>query len=184
VPISPSGQKFVMLRSGLTTRRIATELRSAGVIRSERAFLLWHYFHRRSSLKAGEYLFEKPANLVEVHHRLVRGDIYTHTVVIPEGFTMFDVAQTIEEAGLGTKEDFLKVAQGDVDLIRDLAPEATSLEGYLFPDTYELTRSQSMRDIATIMVKHFRQVAAGIGLASDVHGTVTMASIVEKETAA
>jgi len=184
VPISPSGQKFVMLRSGSTTRRIANELRSAGVIRSERAFLLWHSFHRRSSLKAGEYLFEKPATLVEVHHRLVRGDIYTHTVVIPEGFTMFDVAQTIEEAGLGTKEDFLKVAQGDVDLIRDLAPEATSLEGYLFPDTYELTRTQSMRDIATIMVKHFRQVAASIGLASDVHGTVTMASIVEKETAA
>jgi UPF0755 protein len=184
VPLSPSGQKFVMLRSGYTTRRIANELRSAGVIRSERAFLLWHYFHRRSSLKAGEYLFEKPAPLVEVHRRLVRGDIYTHTVVIPEGFTMFDIAQTIEEAGLGTKEDFLKVAQADVDLIRDVAPEATSLEGYLFPDTYELTRTQSMRDIATIMVKHFLQVAAGIGLATDVHRTVTMASIVEKETAA
>jgi UPF0755 protein len=184
VPATPNGQKFVMLRSGLTTRKIAAELKSAGVIRSEKAFLLWHYFHRRASLKAGEYLFEKPATVVTVHHRLVRGDIYTHTVVIPEGYNMFDVAQTIEEAGLGSKEDFLKVARSDTDLIHDLAPEATSLEGYLFPDTYELTRTQSMRDIATVMVHHFRQVAGSLGLSNDVHRTVTMASIVEKETAA
>jgi UPF0755 protein len=183
VPVTPSGQKFVMLRSGYTTRKIAAELRSAGVIRSERAFLLWHYFHRKGSLKAGEYLFEKPATLVEVHHRLVRGDIYTHTVVIPEGYTMFDIAETIEEAGLGSKDDFFKVVRGDTDLIHDLAPEAASLEGYLFPDTYELTRTQSMHDIATVMVHHFRQVAASLELANDVHRIVTMASIVEKETA-
>ncbi|HST13055.1 MAG TPA: endolytic transglycosylase MltG [Terriglobales bacterium] len=184
LPVTPSGQKFVMLRSGYTTRRIANELRSAGVIRSERAFLLWHSFHRKASLKAGEYLFEKPATLIEVHHRLARGDIYTHTVVIPEGYTMFDIAQTIEQAGLGSKDDFLKVARSDTDLIHDLAPEATTLEGYLFPDTYELTRTQSMSDIATVMVHHFRQEAASLGLASDIHRTVTMASIVEKETAA
>lgn len=184
LPATPSGQKFVMLRAGYTTRKIASELKSAGVIRSEKAFLLWHYFHRRASLKAGEYVFEKPATLVEVHHRLVRGDIYTHTVVIPEGYTMFDIAATIEEAGLGSKEDFLKVARSEIDLIHDLAPEATTLEGYLFPDTYELTRTQSMHDIATVMVHHFRQIAASLGLATDVHRTVTMASIVEKETAA
>ena len=181
---TPSGQKFVMLRSGYTTRKIASELKTAGVIRSEKAFLLWHYFHHRTSLKAGEYLFEKPATLVEVHHRLVRGDIYTHTVVIPEGYTMFDIAATIEEAGLGSRDDFLKVARSETDLIHDLAPEATTLEGYLFPDTYELTRTQSMHDIATVMVHHFRQIAGSLGLATDVHRTVTMASIVEKETAA
>ncbi len=173
-----------MLRSGFTTRKIASELKSAGVLRSEKAFLLWHYFHRKASLKAGEYLFEKSATVVAVHHRLARGDIYTHTVVIPEGYTMFDIAQTIEQAGLGSKDDFLKVARGDIDLIHDLAPEAATLEGYLFPDTYQLTRTQSMRDIAGVMVHHFRQVASGLGLATDVHRTVTMASIVEKETAA
>lgn len=184
VPTTPAGQKFIMLRSGYTTRKIAAELKSAGVIRSEKGFLLWHYFHRRASLKAGEYMFDKPATIINIHHRLVRGDIYTHTVVIPEGYTIFDVAQAIEEAGLGSKDDFLKVARSDADLIRDLAPEATTLEGYLFPDTYELTRTQSMRDIATVMVRHFRQVAASLGLSNDVHRTVTMASIVEKETAA
>lgn len=182
-PVAPSGQTFVLLKSGSTTRKIANELKSAGTIRSERAFLIWHFLHRKRSLKAGEYLFEKPASLIEVHNRLARGDIYTHTVVIPEGFTMFDIAQAIEQAGLGSKDDFLKVARSDTDLIRDISPDATSLEGYLFPDTYEFTRTQSLHDIASAMVHHFRQVATAIGLTSDVPRTVIMASIVEKETA-
>jgi len=183
-PVTPPGQKFVLLRSGLTTHRIAAELKYAGVIRNERAFLIWHYLHHKRSLKAGEYLFERPATIIDIHRRLERGDIYTHTVVVPEGFTMFDIAGAIEQSGLGSREDFLKVAQSDTDLIKDLAPQATSLEGYLFPDTYEFTRTQSMREIATLMVHHFRQVANTIGLTTDVHPTVTMASIVEKETAA
>ena len=183
-PMTPAGQKFVLLKSGLTTRKIAAELKGAGVIRNERAFLIWHYLHRKRSLKAGEYLFERPANLKDIHERLARGDIYTHTVVVPEGFTMFDIADAIAQSGLGSRDDFLKVARSETDLIHDLDPQATSLEGYLFPDTYEFTRTQSMREIATMMVHHFRQVATAIGLTSDVHATVTMASIVEKETAA
>jgi UPF0755 protein len=183
-PTAPSGQTFVLLRSGLTTRKIAEELKAAGVIRSDKAFLVWHYFHRGRSLKAGEYRFEKAANIIEIHRRLARGDIYTHTVVIPEGFTMFDIALAVEQAGLGSRDDFLKVARSEVELVHDLAPEATSLEGYLFPDTYEFTRTQSMHDIAAVMVHHFRQVATTIGLSNDVQQTVTMASIVEKETAA
>ncbi len=182
-PTAPCGQKFILLKPGSTTRRIAAELKAAGVIRSEKAFLVWHFLHHKRSLKAGEYLFEKPATVIEVHNRIARGDIYTHTVVIPEGYTMFDIAQAIEQAGLGSKEDFLKVARGETDLIRDLAPEATSLEGYLFPDTYEFTRTQSMHDMVSAMVKHFRQVATEIGLSNDVPQVVTMASIVEKETA-
>ncbi len=182
-PTAPCGQKFILLKPGSTTRRIAAELKAACVIRSEKAFLVWHFLHHKRSLKAGEYLFEKPATVIEVHNRIARGDIYTHTVVIPEGYTMFDIAQAIEQAGLGSKEDFLKVARGETDLIRDLAPEATSLEGYLFPDTYEFTRTQSMHDMVSAMVKHFRQVATEIGLSNDVPQVVTMASIVEKETA-
>ncbi len=192
-----------MLRPGYSTRRIAAELQAAGVIKSRFAFILWHRFHRRQSLKAGEYLFEKTARMLEVNDRLVRGDIYVHTVVIPEGFTMFDIAQAIQDAGLGSSQDFLAVAQSDRELISDLAPEAKSLEGYLFPNTYEFTRTQSMRDIAAVMVRQFRQVAAQIGLTTtglatvgvvpntptpngqgmNVQKTVTMASIIEKETA-
>jgi UPF0755 protein len=215
-PLPPPAQTFVMLHPGYTTRRIAHELKSAGVIRSEEAFLLWHYVHRRPSLKAGEYLFERPASARDVHQRLARGDVYFHTVVVPEGFTMFDIARAVEAAGLGPAEDFLKVAQNDTAMICDLAPAARSLEGYLFPDTYQFSRMQSMEQIAAVMVNQFRGVARQSGLvsslpggapepatagsgkltseshacsiskdptASDLERTVTMASIVEKETA-
>lgn len=183
VPMSPGGVKFVLLRPGYSTRRMARELKNAGVIRSTGAFVLWHELHRRRSLKAGEYSFEHAANLIDVHRRLARGDVYVHTVVIPEGFNMFEIAKAIEDSGLGKAADFLKVATSDTALISDLAPQATSLEGYLFPNTYNFTRTQSMHDMAGAMVKQFRQVAAQIGLAGKVEETVTLASIIEKETA-
>ena len=182
VPVSPTGQKFVLLRPGYSTRRIAAELKSAKVIRSEYSFVIWHYFHRKHSLKAGEYLFESPANEIDVHKRLVRGDIYVYTVVIPEGYTMFDIANAIQESGLGSRDEFLKIAQSETALVSDLAPEAHSLEGYLFPNTYQFTRTQSMQEMVSAMVKQFRQVAQQIGLSNDVQKTVTMASIIEKET--
>jgi UPF0755 protein len=172
-PTTPRGQTFVMLRPGYSTHRIASELKSAGIIRSEHAFILWHYFHRRRSLKAGEYLFEKPANVIDLQKRLRRGDVYFHTVVVPEGFTMFDIARAIEAAGLGPAEDFLKVAQSDTVLIADFAPNAPSLEGYLFPDTYEFSRMQTMQEIAAAMVKQFRQVARQIGLIPAPEGVST-----------
>ena len=210
-PTSPPAQTFALLRPGYSTHRIARELKSLGVIRSETAFILWHYFHRRRTLKAGEYLFDKPASIIDIQKRLRRGDVYVHTVVVPEGFTMFDIARAVEAAGLGAASEFLKVAQSDTALIADLAPGARSLEGYLFPDTYEFTRLQTMEDMAAAMVKQFRQIARQIGLVpaqtavqanetadsqnagvditpiavlgEDVQRIVIMASIVEKETA-
>src|SRR6202035_291090 len=176
--------------------------------------ILWHDLHRHRSLKAGEYLFEKPANIIDLQKRLRRGDVYFHTVVVPEGFTMFDIARAIEAAGLGPAQDFLKVAQSDTEMVADFAPGAHSLEGYLFPDTYEFSRMMTMQEMASAMVKQFRQEARQIGLMqslegesaaptpsphievevrtavldpspapSDLERTVTMASIVEKETA-
>jgi UPF0755 protein len=204
-PVQPGAQVFVLLHPGYSTRRIAAELKGAGVIRSEQAFVLWRYLHHGRSLKAGEYMFEKPANIVDVQRRIGHGDVYFHTVVVPEGFTMFDIARAIQAAGLGDPGDFLKVAQTDTDLIADIAPGAHSLEGYLFPDTYEFTRMMTMEEMAGVMVKQFRQVARQVGLIpdagaapdppagvvaaanpaslNDIQRMVTMASIVEKETA-
>ncbi|MBV9087248.1 MAG: endolytic transglycosylase MltG, partial [Acidobacteriaceae bacterium] len=98
-------------------------------------------------------------------------------------FNMYDVAQAMEAAGLGTKEAFLEAERADRTLVADIDPDAPSLEGYLFPDTYEFTRTQSMSDMLAAMVRRFRQEAHAIGLTSDYHRIVTMASIVEKETA-
>ena len=223
MPVAPSAQTFVMLRPGFSTHRIASELKNAGIIRSPEAFVLWHYLHHQRSLKAGEYLFDKPANVIQIQKRLGHGDVYFHTVVVPEGFTMFDIANAIEAAGLGSAQEFLKVAQSETSLIADIAPGARSLEGYLFPDTYQFSRMMSMQEMAATMVCQFRVVAHQLGLItaqpgeaaasgsghsghvcgvvmiqdrdakdspsialddpSDVERTVTMASIVEKETA-
>src|SRR5271169_5110739 len=157
-----------MLRSGYSTRRIAAELKKAGVIRSELAFRLWHSVHPKPSLKAGEYLFEREATLPQVYERIARGDIYFHVVTIPEGYTMFDIAKAMEDAGLGSAADFLQVAETQTQLISDIAPDAKSLEGYLFPNTYQFTRTQSLEEMAKEMVHQFRQVAQQIGLNSDV----------------
>ena len=193
--VEPPGETFVMLRPGYSTHRIAAELKNAGIIRSQEAFILWHYYHHGRSLKAGEYLFDKSANIIDIQKRLRRGDVYFHTVVVPEGFTMFDIARAIEAAGLGPADDFLKVAQSDTTLVADLDPSAHSLEGYLFPETYEFTRMMTMQEMAGAMVKQFRQVALQLGLVPNPTGVasdppagysprevVTMASIVEKET--
>jgi UPF0755 protein len=187
-PITPPANTSLLLHSGYSTRRIAAELKKAGVIRSEFAFLLWHELHHKRSLKAGEYRFEREATLPQVYGRIVRGDIYFHVVTIPEGYTMFDIAKAMEDAGLGSAADFLQVAETQTPLISDLAPEAVSLEGYLFPNTYQFTRTESLEEMAAAMVHQFRQVAQEIGLNaalnSDVPKVVIMASIVEKETAA
>lgn len=181
--VTPPGNQSVLLRSGYSTRRIGVELKKAGIIRSVFAFRMWHTLHPKHSLKAGEYLFERAASIPQVYERIARGDIYFHVVTIPEGFTMFDIAQAMEDAGLGSAQEFLTIARTRTDLIADLAPEAKSLEGYLFPNTYQFTRTQSREEMVGAMVRQFRQVAQQIGLNSDVHRTVTMASIVEKESA-
>jgi UPF0755 protein len=184
LPVGPKGQeKFVLLRPGSSARHIARELRNEGIIRSPAVFLLWHEWRGRPALKAGEYKFDHPASTRGVYDRIVAGDIYVHTVVIPEGYNTFDIANAMQEAGLSSSSDFLAVTRSDVSLISDLDPQAMSLEGYLFPDTYEFTRTQSLHDMAAAMVRRFRQETRQLGLNANFHDVVTMASIVEKETA-
>jgi peptidoglycan lytic transglycosylase G len=184
LPTGPTGEeKFVLLRPGSSARHIALTLKNAGVIRSAPAFLAWHYWRGLPTLKAGEYKFDHPADARQVYARIFAGDIYVHTVVIPEGYNIFDIANAMQAAGLGSRDDFLAVARSDLALISDLDPQAPSLEGYLFPDTYQFTRTQSLHDMAATMVKRFRQASRQLGLTTDFHRVVTMASIVEKETA-
>lgn len=185
LPVSPAGTKFVLLHPGWTTRHIARELHSQGIIRSTTAFLMLHYAEGLPALKAGEYKFDQPANVLEVRRRLMKGDVYARTVVVPEGFNMYDIAAVVEQAGLGTAADFITAAKGDLFLVREFDPTAKSLEGYLFPDTYHFTRIDSAHEIVAGMVHRFRSEAQKIGLLGkpNLPEIVTMASIVEKETA-
>lgn len=184
LPVTPPQTTFVLLRPGWSTRHIARDLQKQGVIHNAYAFLMIDYAKGLKTLKAGEYKFDQPASALEVWRRLTSGDVYARTVVVPEGYNMFDVAKAVEDAGLGPASDFLTAARNDLFLLKDIDPNAKSLEGYLFPDTYQFTRINTAHEIAAAMVHRFRQEAQKIGLLgrTDTHRVVTMASIVEKET--
>ena len=185
LPVTPPQTTFVLLRPGWGTRHIAQTLQRQGIIRSSTAFLMLQYAEGLKTLKAGEYKFEEPATTLDVWRRLFRGDVYARTVVVPEGYNIYDIAAAVEQAGLGPAADFFAAANGDTFLLRDFDPDAKSLEGYLFPDTYQFTRIDNAHDIAAAMVHRFRQEAQKIGLIGnlDIPQIVIMASIVEKETA-
>jgi UPF0755 protein len=181
-PFGPETETFVEIAPGTSAMRIAHQLESAGIVRSRYAFDLVRSV-KRGTLRAGEYRFDHPAPVTEIYARIARGDVFTKTVVVPEGSTIFDIAARLEQAGFGTAQEFLDVAARQTSLVADIDPKAKTLEGYLFPDTYHFSRVSTPRQIAAAMVKRFRLAAEQIGLTQNVHGVVTLASIVERETA-
>jgi UPF0755 protein len=189
VPFGPSAEKFVEIAPGTGTTGIAKDLEKAGIVRSALAFdalTVWKSLRGRGAgtLKAGEYRLDHPATMDEIYDRLRRGDVYTVTVVVPEGFNIFDIASAVAAAGLGSREDFLRAEQQHTELIMEWVPQggAASLEGYLFPDTYKFGRHATAEQMLTAMVHRFGQQVERLGIRrGQVERTVTMASLVEKE---
>jgi UPF0755 protein len=189
VPYGPATETFVDVLPGTGTLGIARQLQKAGIVRSALVFealVIWKTVsgHGAGSLKAGEYRFDHAARMEEVYDRLRRGDVYTVTLVIPEGFNIFDIASAVAAAKLDSRDDFLKAEQKDTELIAEWVPQgsASSLEGYLFPDTYKFSRHATAILMLTTMVREFRQETKRLGMTPDeVPRTVTLASLVEKE---
>ena len=139
-------------------------------------------------LKAGEYALEGPLSLEQIVELLARGEVVRREITIPEGRTLEEAAALAGAEGI-VVDDFLDEAR-DPGLIRDLDPEASDLEGYLFPDTYEMPLTPDpARSLVRRMVHRFREV---IGPEQeriaekdlDVRQVVILASLVEAETAA
>jgi len=182
-------EQFVDIAPGLGTRAIGRLLVDAGVIQDSATWRLavWRS-GQATSLKAGEYRFTEAATPMDVVARLARGDVYLRSVTFPEGLTIRQMAAIYENAGLGAAKDFVAAA-GDEGLVAGDDPAARNLEGYLFPDTYALPRRASARDLVERMVRRFKAVmtdelralAGARGL--DLRQAVTLASLVEKETA-
>ena len=181
-PFGPQTETFVEITPGSSTIRIGRLLESAGVVRNQYAFDLMRCM-KRGTLKAGEYRFDHPASVMEIYSRIERGDVFTKSITVPEGANVFDIAARLEQAGFGAQQKFLEVQAKETELIADLDPDAKSLEGYLFPDTYYFARKASAMQICAAMVRRFKAAAAQLGLKENVHRTVTMASLVERETA-
>ena len=176
---------FVEFPHGTGTEAMASELAEKGVIRDRWLFLAARAF-RRTNLQAGEYRFEKPASALDVYRRIARGDIFYMELLIPEGYNLFDIAGAIEK--LGSKErlpaltaaSFLVLAR-DPSLIRDLDPKASSLEGYLFPNKYRIYRHTTAQQVCRQMTNEFRAQWKTLNAHANVHETVTLASMVERE---
>lgn len=182
MPYGPETATLVTIPPGSSTRAIGQKLEAADVVRSRYGFDLLRIVWRRK-LQAGVYRFDQPAPALEVYARIARGDVATVTVAVPEGASLFDIAARLEQAGLGTHEQFMAATVSQVSLIADLDPQATSLEGYLFPETYKFAPNATDAQIVATMVHRFRAEAAQLGLRQNVHHIVTLASLVERETA-
>jgi UPF0755 protein len=183
LPYGPSTETFIDILPGTGTETIATQLERSGVIRSRYAFYLLR-LKKGGSLKAGEYRFDGKLPMTDVYQHILHGDVYTRAFTIPEGFNIFDIAQAAEAAGFGPRDAFLAAERQHTELISawtSEGPPPVSLEGYLFPDTYQLSRHATPLQILSAMVRRFHQVSAQLGLTNDVSRTVIMASLIEKE---
>jgi len=171
---------FVEVPRGATATQIAQKLQQAGVIRSEWAFRAARLVHRGRKLQAGEYRFDKPAAVIDVYDRIARGDVFYVEMAVPEGKNIFDIAALAEHTGLIKSGDFLAAARNPAS-IRDLDPDAPSLEGYLFPSTYRLNHHTTAESLCRMMTARFRDTWRKLGTKQAVHRVVTLASLVEKE---
>jgi UPF0755 protein len=174
------GETFVEFPRGAGTSGIADALVKAGVVRSRWDFLLARVASQTRVLQAGEYRFDHAASPMDVVRRIARGDIFYYELVVPEGRNLFDIAAAVEQLGLFPAPKFLAAAR-DPALIRDLDPQAPTLEGYLFPDTYKLSRHITPDRLCRLMTGKFREAWRSLQSTAGVHRTVTLASLVEKE---
>jgi len=183
-----AAEQFVEIPSGAGTRAIGERLVSAGVIRDTLTFrvALWRSGQARR-LKAGEYRFTSEMTPFDVIAKIARGDVYVVAVTFREGLTASEMANVYEAHGLGPATSFLDAAK-DVEPISALDPAARDLEGYLFPETYQLPRKSDASRLTRMMVERFERVLTPeLRAGFEAHGysvrqAVTLASIVEKET--
>lgn len=177
-----TGEKTLIIKRGTGTLALGRELAKEGVVGSAWQFWLARALHPGTKLQAGEYRFATADSAIGIFGRIARGDIYYFEFTVPEGSNMFDIAKLLDEKAIMTGDSFLKAA-GDPTLIRDLAPDATSLEGYLFPSTYRMTRTTNAAQLCRLMTGEFRREWNRLASkGANVNAAVTLASLVEKET--
>ncbi len=169
---------------GTSTQAMAQQLADEGVVRYPWQFVLARLLHPTVTLQAGEYQFTHPDTTWAVFDRIERGDVFFYVLTVPEGSNIFDIAGSLNQFDFLHAADFLNAAR-DPSLIKDLAPNAPTLEGYLFPSTYRLTRRTTARDLCRMMTDQFRrhwQQLQDPNHPAAVSQTVTLASLIEKET--
>ncbi len=182
-------EQFVDVPSGAGSQAIGAALVRASVVRDTLTFRLALYLTGTGrQLKAGEYRFTGPISAKDVARKLARGEVFLRPITFPEGLTIREQARLFEGRGFGAADTFREAA-ADTSAIRALDPAAPDLEGYLFPETYNLPRKASAQKLVSQMTRRFltvfdetmRRETAAQG--RTIREVVTLASLVEKETA-
>src|SRR5688572_10085651 len=186
--------QFIVIEKGSSPATIVDKLTTEGVIATPLATKLYlRTIGDAEKLQAGEYQFQSPITPLEVLKELESGETQAIKLTIPEGFTRFDIAKRIVEkfgnrASTPITEQQVLLLMEDTSLIRDIAPEAKNLEGYMYPSTYSLPRESKPADIVRMMVEQFRKVwkpewtVAARAAGRTPHEIVTIASLVETES--
>jgi UPF0755 protein len=172
---------------GASLGAVARDLEREGLVRRAWAFQgLARFRGLAAQLRAGEYELSPHLGSAEILTRIAEGRVRTHRIAVPEGLTAVEIAGRLEDAGLADSGEFL-AAVGAQELVDELGVEGESLEGYLFPETYQLARGLPAAEIARAMVAQFHAIWAEVAPVAEALGlsmreTVTLASIIEKET--
>lgn len=186
---SEEGSVAVTIPIGVTFREAADSLHARGLVRAPRLFGKYAaLFKRDRTIRYGRYIIARGASWNEILTALEKGEGIVKRVVVPEGWALWDIVPTVAES-LAVPVDSVEAAVRDTALLRRLAaPRGTrTLEGYLFPDTYDFPEGATARQAIEIMVHRFERVwkpewnARAIELKMTRHQVVTLASIVEKE---
>ncbi|MEP6471206.1 MAG: endolytic transglycosylase MltG [Acidobacteriota bacterium] len=185
---SGSGEVVVEIPPGTSTAGIFRRLARAGVVEDARLAEVYYRLHRRPiPLQAGEYRFRRAMPIDEVINRMGKGDVVRHAIVVPEGLTAQETFELFWKQGIGGPDAF-QAALVQTELVPGLTHGVSDLEGFLFPDTYEVTRTTPASQIVDRMVANFREHftpelqrrAAALSLTP--RQAVTLASIVERES--
>ncbi len=189
-PAASEGPEIIFaVERGSSLARVAQDLAASGLARSASAVEWYARLHGLADrLQAGEYGLSPTLSPAEILEQIESGRVKTYEVVIPEGLTAAQIASLLERKGLTDAADFLALVR-DPESPGAFGVEGPTLEGYLFPETYNLPRGLSAREIAQVLVDQFHRVWAEIVLQAKARSlsmreVVTLASIVEKETGA
>lgn len=174
--------------SGESFKSVSLRLKEEGVIRSEPFFYYLGRITRQSAhLKAGEYELNEDMSAWEILNVVTGSHVKLYRITFKEGFTMFQVAQALEDAGLVDANQFLESCW-DSGFLAELNIPSMTVEGYLFPETYFIPRGSSSRSIIRMMVEMFWSRIPDSYLERarqsqlSFHEMVIMASVIEKET--
>lgn len=179
-------EQIIIVKGGMSLKQVAGELERKEIISNRTIFRLCaKILGYGRNIKAGEYRLSSRMSPVTILEKLTKGEMITYPVTIPEGFTKEKIADLLDKKKLVNRREFLSLTDNS-DLLKPYNISSPSLEGYLYPDTYQFVRGTPASVAVETMVKRFLQVTEEVRKEAEKMGmekVIILASIVEKETA-